>query len=409
MRKKLQAACIVVGMSILLTGCAFQETSSEQETYGKENNVVDINSTTEGKAENAVTSSPAFSDIPEFSGELDFEYVYGTDAQTEIGSYAACVYTEDGKYFAEMLDDYSGSRLLFYDNASGQTVPVCSKSNCAHNAEGCDAFFAEEIYFSPITMWYYEDNLYMPMLDGDYIYLEKISPDGSTREKAGTICRMETEITINEDGSQYSRRRWPGGQLHRGYFYFTTFIPGDESINLYRVKLGSNEEPEVLYTLNGNEPWLLRIKPYGRYVLFQITTLNNETQTYDGTICAYDTDTGSISRLCDNVIREFIVMQNCLYYCDTKDNVYCKDLDTKNTSLFYETNEDMDLYSVEMFSTEDGLVYQLTNVAFGAVEKQYVLSLDGTVKKQIVVDIDTEDVEEQKKELVRPYSFVGTK
>lgn len=258
-----------------------------------------------------------------------------------------------------------------------------------------------------ITMWYYEENLYIPMLEGDYIYLEKISLDGSTREKAGTICRMETEVTVHEDGSQSSRMRWPEGQLHRGYMYFTTYIPGDKSATLYRSKLGSNEQPEELYTLTGNEIHLLRIRPYGRYVLFQLATLNSETETYDGVICAYDTESGSISRLCDNVIRNYAVIDNCLYYCDLKNDVYCKNLDTNEISLFYEATDNMDLYSVELFSAEDALVYQLTNTDIGEIEKQYVIGLNGEVKKKIVIDLDNIESEQQKDILISPYPFVA--
>lgn len=413
MRKRLQTACIAAGMSLVFAGCASQdasseqekETVSEQELNETETSASDADSTTEGDAGNITTTPSIYSDISEFSGELDFQYVYETDAQTEIGSYATCAYTADGKYYTQQSNDMINDILYFYDNATGQAVPVCGKSNCAHNEEGCDAFLKEDVYPYLITMWYYEDNLYIPMLDGDYVCLEKISPDGSTREKSGTICRLETKVTVHEDGTQSSRMRWPEGQLHRGYMYFTTYIPGDEKVTLYRSKLGADETPEELCVISGEEAHLLRIKPYGRYVLFQLAVLNAETETYDGVICAYDTESGDISRLCDNVIRDYIVKDNCLYYCDLKDNVYCKNLDTNETSLFYETKDDMELYAMDLFSTEDAIVYQLTNLDVGEVEKQYVIALDGTIKDQIVVDLDNIESEQQEDVIIQPYSF----
>lgn len=397
MRKKLQVAFMVIGMGVLFNGCMSQDTDLVQDEE-----------TTSGQKHKNTTmadSESTIQDIPEFSGVLDFDYVYETDAQTEIGTYSTCVYTMDGKYYMQAMENSNSSLLFFYDNATGQSVPVCSKSNCLHNAEGCDAYFSEEQYSLNPTFWYYEDSLYIQLKDGDYLYFEKINLDGSTREKAGTIARWEEKVTIHEDGTQSIDVTFPVGKLHRGYFYFTNYTPGSENVKLFRSKLGSNEEPEVVYTVTGERSHLLRISPYGRYVLFQMGHFSDDYIGFSGGIYAYDTEMGTISLVCDNAIRNFIVAENSLYYCDLENNIYCKDLKTGEEKIFYETTESEELYSVSLFSVDAGVVYQVLNTNTGEIEKQLVLSYDGEEQECLDFYGEKHEVIEQKK--IQPYSFLA--
>lgn len=402
MRKKLQAACIVVGMSILLTGCAFQETSSEQETYGKENNVVDINSTTEGDTENAIASSSAFPNIPEFSGELDFDYVYGTDAQSEIGDYVTCAYTADGKYYMKPTNEYNDNNILYYyDYATDQTVPVCSKSNCEHNEEKCDAFFSGEQYFNVPSFWYYEDSLYIPMKEDDYLYFEKISPDGSTREKTGVILRWEDKVTVNLDGTESVDMTFPVGQLHRGYMYFTNYSLGDKNVKLYRSELGSSDNAEVIFSLEGNNPGMFNIKPYGRYVLFQMCNFSDDYLDYKGGTYAYDTENGSISLIAEDMMGNYIIIENRMYYNDQKNCIYCKDLKSGEVSMLFDGLELEKGYATTLFAKDGGFVYQIDN-NLGEISEQIVFDLEGKEQERLDLEVGEGEVE-----AFEPYSFVA--
>ena len=336
------------------------------------------NKSVKNETENTGSDEPM--EIAEFSGELDFDYVYETDCQSERGEYVKTVYTEDGKYYLENIGESNERLLHFYDNASGKDVIVCSKSNCEHSAEGCDAYFSEAEY--PFQqLWYYQEALYTWMLREDYICIEKISLDGSVREESCVLTRLNVESEVQADGLEHSQIHYPEMQLHRGYVYYSTYYPGCTEVRLYRVKLESEEEAELLYSYQGNNPGLYRIKPYGRYVLFQMGSFSEDYINMDASIYAYDTEEENISRICQDAIREYTVIGNCLYYLDLKDNVYRKDLETGEITLFFETDISTDFYNCRLFGTEAGLVYEITDWNAGAKVQQILLDYDENGKE----------------------------
>ena len=129
MRKKLQATCVAAGMAILFAGCASQDAPTEQEVVNEPNNIegtsaTDAGGTTEGDTKTSVTISSVLQNIPKFSGELDFDYVYETDAQAEIGIHATCAYTKDGRYYMKAMENSGANILYFYDNDTGVKSPL---------------------------------------------------------------------------------------------------------------------------------------------------------------------------------------------------------------------------------------------------------------------------------------------
>lgn len=411
MRKKLQATCVAAGMAILFAGCASQDAPTEQEVVNEPNNIegtsaTDAGGTTEGDTKTSVTISSVLQNIPKFSGELDFDYVYETDAQAEIGIHATCAYTKDGRYYMKAMENSGANILYFYDNASGNTVPVCSKSNCAHNTEGCDAYFSEEHYSLYPSFWYYENSLYFPMMEGDYLYFEKISLDGSTREKAGTILRWEEKVTVNADGSESIDLTFPIGQLHRGYIYFTNYSFGEQTVVLYRSKLGSSDTAEAIFTLEGNNPGILNIKPYGRYVLFQMCNFSNDYLDYEGGTYAYDTETGAISLIGEDIMGDYIIINNCMYYDDQKNRIHCKNLKSGEENLLFEGMELKEYYTSSLLTKENGFIYLITDDV-GNVSEEIVFDLDGTEQERL--DFSEDDLPLINSKAIQPYSFVAEK
>lgn len=317
-----------------------------------------------------------------------------TDCQTALGTYPSIAYTADGKYSLEYIGDSANRLLYFYDNATKQNIIVCSKSNCGHNDEGCDAYFAETEYTFLPYLWYYEDALYTLMCDEDYLCIEKISLDATVREKSCTLFRMNVETEINPDGSESMSTNYPEMQLHRGYVYYSTYYPGCQSAELYRVKLNSDKESELLYSSEGNNPGLYRIKPYGRYILFQMGSFSEDYMEFEGGIYAYDTETGEVTQLCENAIRDYTVVGDCVYYFDLKDNVYCKELETGEVNLFFEIGEDTDMLDASLFGTEKGLVYQLTDWSNEGNTRQILLDYEGEKEPEYI---------EKQEDLLQPY------
>ena len=106
--------------------------------------------------------------------------------------------------------------LYYTDAASDEKVLVCSKSNCTHRDETCDACFMMEEYPMPILEQYH-GALYEVKLDGDYLNIYRISFDGAVRQKSCTLMRLNIEEKVEDDQSVSAF--YPELKIHRGYVY----------------------------------------------------------------------------------------------------------------------------------------------------------------------------------------------
>lgn len=342
-----------------------------------------------------IEGADGLNSVEEFSGELDFEYVYETDCQSDLGEYSSTVYTSDGYYIIDHEYDSTEDKkyLKFYDYAAEQLVYVCSKSNCSHNGSGCDAYF-DTGTFPMDGLWYYDGNLYVPMLDEDYICICKISLDGTTRENVCTIQRLNIEETEEEDGSVSTTTYYPILQLHRGYVYYSTAI-NNASGELARVKLSGDADAETICALETDENdmyEIYRIKPYGKYVFFQISHYSGDE--YTGAIYAFDTESADgIMKVCDDCIRDYTVFDNKIAYFDLNDDIYIKDPESGSNELFYDLDtENMFTFDFDsdIFSYDDYLVYKITDSdveydedtdTYIVNEYQLLIDRDGAVQK----------------------------
>lgn len=292
-------------------------------------------------------------------GDDKYSYIYETDCQCNIGLHPNKAYTQKGTYYFEVLPH--NMILRFMDKQSGKDVPVCGKADCNHIDLECDAYFSKEEY--PVnSLWYLEDMIYVPKVEEDYIKIEKITPDGSQRVISCTLTRLFIETTDMGNGVIESSTTFPEIQLHRGYAYVSTYYPGEDNASLYRIKLNETTEPELLTTIekeNNGMVMLLRIKPYGSSVLFQMgeyKDINNNTVS----IYEYNISTKEISLLCENVIKEYSVIAGDLYFLDSEENLCKMKLDTKEQKLFYANDNKTEnaIYTFNtLFEYNDNVVY----------------------------------------------------
>lgn len=239
--------------------------------------------------------------------------------------------------------------------------------------------------------------MYVVKQDGDYLCLYQVSTDGAVREKSCTLMRQYVEERVYEDGTATTSFHYPEVKIHRGYAYFTDHYPGGESCSLYRVKLDSAEEAEVLFTLSEHFPCMYNLKPYGRYVLVEMGNFDDSYMNFSGGIYAYDTEEGTVSRMGEEGRGQYCIYNQSLYYCDLQFNIMQKDLETGHVSLFYENPNGRDengSYDIKLFAYEDELVFSVTNWDTGYCT-QTVLNGDGTVT-------DTLEGEDAK---LYPYTF----
>ncbi|MBQ3601836.1 MAG: hypothetical protein II992_11635 [Lachnospiraceae bacterium] len=377
---------MLAGGMFLFSGCASTETNSKGTKDTKEQ----IEITDAGKSE--------------MIQESDYGYAYETDCQSNRPSYSTTVYTKEGRYETEGMDGIqgkqSGSYLQYFDYATGETVYVCGKSNCEHSSDSCNAYFKEENFPMGI-LWNYEGDLYTPMIEEEYIWICKISPDGAVREK---ICKvMRQYVEEKEDGDEISTRYYmPEMQIHRGYVYFTDYYMGCEEATLYRIKLETNAQVESLYEVSGKGTSIYRIKPYGKYVLFQMGKTKEDSNEIIDSIYAYHTESAEVSCVCQNSYKDFMVLEQNLYYIDSAYNIKRKNLTDGKEEIFYKAEKNSDkTISVRLFDYDKKIVYETKTVSEEKSTEQSVLDTTGKVcesRKEANDDI-----------LLAPYTMLADK
>lgn len=402
MGRKRMLLSMGVCFALAMTGCSTAGEEASSETSARLTaDVLEETTIPESTEEDVqIILSEELQGIPEFTGELDFTYVFDTDAQGESGDTSNVAYTREGYYYLQQLEMTEGMMLYYYDWESGQSVPVCSKSNCNHKGEGCDGYFDGAEY--PLTrLCYNQGNLYAVKQDGDYFGIYKISEDGAVREKSCTLMRQYVEEQVYDDGTTTTSYHYPTVQIHRGYVYFTDCYPGCKSCGLYRVKLDSQEEPEVLFTLSENSPHIYSLTAYGRYVLFKMGNFDDSYVNFSGGLYVYDTQEGTISTIGEGLFSGSCILNQSLYYYDSQNNILKQDLETSQVILFYENAQEQDVYDnynyeKKLFSYGSKLVFSFNNRETGYC-KQIVLDENGAVISTL------EGYEEE--DMLHPYTF----
>lgn len=313
----------------------------------------------------------------------DCVFVADTDAQPNIGQYPTRAYTDRGYYYLfKSYDNGNMVRLFFHDYATGRDVIVCSKIDCSHDSAECDAYFEDENYSD--NMSYQNDTLYFLKREEGYQKVEAISPDGTERRTSCTMLR----VVVESDKVQ-GYRSFAKTSVHRGYAYFSTFEPGNSTAELYRVRLDSDEQPELLCSTGkegGNVVMLYRIKPYGKYVFFQMGESGDGGYNYENSIYAYNTENGEITLVCKGAQRDYMVMGDSLYYFDMQDNIHRMKLQTGVSELFWEN--DREIESNKMFGNNGYIIHELEDVEYRDTESGEIKWHD----IQIVIDENGETV-----------------
>lgn len=148
------------------------------------------------------------------------------------GRFAA---SENGVYSLNPVDrpNANSQTVLFYtDYGSDTAVRVCSRPDCAHNDESCDAvlqeadiitFYNEHLYYSEITL----------RSDSDYRFSLKVirvDPDGRNR-----ICVMDTQKYAQFDNGDFGYPDFSDGMFFFKFFWLDE--GGAEQVQTYYYKL----------------------------------------------------------------------------------------------------------------------------------------------------------------------------
>ena len=307
---------------------------------------------------------------------INYTFNYETDAQPDIGQTPDEAYTKNGVYHVKYVNDYY--QITFTDKKSKKTVPLCTKPNCSHKTIECDANLPlddselsnGESYVGNGYIQYYKGSLYAPFKYGDYVYLEKISADGSTRSRYMKLCRF-LQVKSIQDGAENNSTYYPTITIHRGYVYFTNDEIHGTSATLYRMKLGS-DKLEVIKAMKKGHPQIIRIHPYGDSVYFIAGEMSEDGYKYTGNLYRYNTNSNKVSVAGQSVIRNYTVMNGYIYYEDKKGDgiIYRKKSEDGKSERIGTVSYNQEDQTLLMWQYDGDLILSIEDDTSGNIIKQ---------------------------------------
>lgn len=155
----------------------------------------------------------------------------------------------DYYYILTKTDDKTGVKTkyqFYYDSNQGKNVPLCSKANCLHDNDSCDAYLTQEEGRGNY-IWYQDKKLYR--LDQDrsskVVNLMQMNPDGSDLKSVGMLWKGYNEKVEGSFSTEY----WRKFVLHKGYLYYCYQSSMTNDLEIYRKSIRENEERELLGTI----------------------------------------------------------------------------------------------------------------------------------------------------------------
>lgn len=114
--------------------------------------------------------------------------------------------------------------LYFYDIANDISIPMCSRVDCKHGGQNCDAYAATNYRGKDIScvceggsLFYRNDQLYMVERDRELnYYLCRYDSSFNNRKVMAQLSSFSEESTQIAPNHSYA--------LHDGYFYYYTFV-----------------------------------------------------------------------------------------------------------------------------------------------------------------------------------------
>ena len=287
-----------------------------------------------------------------FEGFLNTEYNSETDYQYFFGDLSKVVLVGDGYY----LNNYD--KLYYMKKDTMQPMPVCSKIDCEHATNDCDAYID-----SVSALRYYDGYLYYVVMHGrNENVLYRRALDGSKVEKVCDLISSE-DMLITELG------------IHRGYMLYSV-IESEDSCALYRVDLNKKKN-EKIYTYKAFYADLYRFIGYGYGVLFiKECALDKDYSAFRYDLCYYDYTKNRISVVLENSGGDYAVADdNIYYYADG--GVYKYDTKSGNRELFYAADEPVFVsYDGKHLYLDNGWAYNLELINESEC-RIYIVDMDG--------------------------------
>ena len=191
MKSRIRIICLLIIALLLCVACARQETLSDT-----------VNDATEEAGSTTNTEADA-------NAAETYSYIENEDTDNRFPRLNFPHLVQLGQYYFGSFSDHT-CFLNCYDTVSKTNEIVCSKPDCTHDNEDCNAFFMADLELS-----LYHDHLYWLGTEGegpekmDTLAIRRMDPFAGTRESVRSVSWNEIMVRY---GPQHMR-------VHRGTAY----------------------------------------------------------------------------------------------------------------------------------------------------------------------------------------------
>ena len=330
-------------------------------------------------------------------------YMAGSAAASETGYYYI-----DG---APVINN-SNMYIYYYDMIKDMTIPLCSKVDCDHRTDECEAYISQNICVGS-KIWYHNERLYMIEKTEEKDIL--VSYDKTMRDKKEEKTLSINGLSVNKNSKNAC--------ITNGKLYYE--LSGDNSLFICAVSLNSDEQAYVVKEYVSEYNYYERVSLYPKedkiYVNWLSGVSADKSLYY---IEQIDISTDKVSRLCDMnekypEISSTIINWNSETYFDKDGNLYFTCVDKDNymvKKLNISTGDIKDLYVQELQHEKDygyvhlknydgNYIYIYKGVNLMALSGKpldeqfkkydnyiYILDTDGNIKDTVILNNTDEKV-----------------
>lgn len=330
-------------------------------------------------------------------------YMAGCAAASETGYYYI-----DG---APVINN-SNMYIYYYDMIKDMTIPLCSKVDCDHRTDECEAYISQNICVGS-KIWYHNQRLYMIEKTEEKDIL--VSYDKTMRDKKEEKTLSINGLSVNKNSKNAC--------ITNGKLYYE--LSGDNSLFICAVSLNSDEQAYVVKEYVSEYNYYERVSLYpieDKIYVNWLSGVSADKSLYY--IEQIDISTDKVSRLCDMnekypEISSTIINWNSETYFDKDGNLYFTCVDKDNymvKKLNISTGDIKDLYVQELQHEKDyGYVHLKNNdgnyiyiykgvnlmaLSGKPLDEQfkkydnyiYILDTDGNIKDTVILNNTDEKV-----------------
>ena len=330
-------------------------------------------------------------------------YMAGSAAASETGYYYI-----DG---APVINN-SNMYIYYYDMIKDMTIPLCSKVDCDHRTDECEAYISQNICVGS-KIWYHNERLYMIEKTEEKDIL--VSYDKTMRDKKEEKTLSINGLSVNKNSKNAC--------ITNGKLYYE--LSGDNSLFICAVSLNSDEQAYVVKEYVSEYNYYERVSLYpieDKIYVNWLSGVSADKSLYY--IEQIDISTDKVSRLCDMnekypEISSTIINWNSDTYFDKDGNLYFTCVDKDNymvKKLNISTGDIKDLYVQELQHEKDygyvhlknydgNYIYIYKGVNLMALSGKpldeqfkkydnyiYILDTDGNIKDTVILNNTDEKV-----------------